>query len=255
MPDITQSTKLPYSLDILSDYLPNVTPPEGSFDPTGDWDHRYTMWIALRGIHGKSHKGGALRIRRSATSSGGAELAISQVTGPMGGGGRISHTTAQAICDTDRLTTPRKWRIENRLVDPNGRQVDLTQARISGESKSGQVALRGRKTDTLKMPGPFTSSWSLFDAVQRLPFDAQPIRFDMLEDLDLPKPGQRLAPGPSVELTLGARSVRLHSFEQTGYGILPYTYWLDDAHRLLMAVGGVRTFIWDPTAKLPEDAI
>jgi len=47
--------------------------------------------------------------------------------------------------------------------------------------------------------------------------------------------------------------MRLHSFEQTGDGILPYSYWLDDQHRLLAAVGGVRTFIWDPTVKLPED--
>jgi len=48
--------------------------------------------------------------------------------------------------------------------------------------------------------------------------------------------------------------MRLHSFEQTGDGILPYSYWLDDQHRLLLAVGGVRTFVWDPSARLPEDS-
>jgi hypothetical protein len=43
---------LPHSLDILSEYLGGFRPPEGQFDAGGEWDHRYLMWIALRGATG-----------------------------------------------------------------------------------------------------------------------------------------------------------------------------------------------------------
>ncbi len=104
----------------------------------------------------------------------------------------------------------------------------------------------------MKAPKAFTGSWLLFDVVQRLSFDTKPIQFDMLDDLERLKSRQRIAPGPTVEITVGGHHLSLHSFEQTGEGILPYCYWLDDQHRLLMAVGGLRAFIWDPTVQIPE---
>ena len=247
---------LPFSLDIVSDYLAGLSPPDGPFDPQGEWDHRYVMWIALRGQFGKSHKHGALRIRRLVDASG-ARVSISQTTGPLDMG-KTGHTTATVTLSlskglADRLATPGKWEIESRILDAAGKPVEYSQTRVTGEVTQGAIVFRGASDRRLKAPKAFTGSWSLFDAVQRLPFDAPPIRFDMLDDLELMKPRQRLAPGPAIEVTLGGRSLKLHSFEQTGDGILPYSYWLDDQHRLLAAVGGVRTFIWDPSAKLPED--
>lgn len=122
---------------------------------------------------------------------------------------------------------------------------------MAGEAASRSILLRTQTEHKLRAPNAFTGSWSLFDAVQRLPFEVDPIEFDMLDDLELMKPRQRLVAGPSIEVVLNGRKLRLHSFEQIGEGILPYSYWLDDQHRLLIAVGGVRAFIWDPTASTP----
>jgi hypothetical protein len=243
---------LPYSLDIVSDYLAGFTPPDGPFDPRGEWDHRYVMWIALRGQSGKDHKHGALRIRRAVDASGIITLSVSQTTGPLSAG-KTGHTTARITCRADRLATPRKWEIESRILDAKGKPVPYSQSRVTGEVAGGEIVFSGTADRRLRAPKAFTGSWSLFDAVQRLPFDSDPVQFDMLDDLELMKPRQRLAPGPAVEVALGGGKLKLHSFEQTGDGILPYSYWLDDQHRLLAAVGGVRTFIWDPTARLPED--
>ena len=34
-----------------------------------------------------------------------------------------------------------------------------------------------------------------------------------------------------------------HLFHQVGRGVLPYEWWLDEAHRLVLVVTGYRTYI------------
>jgi hypothetical protein len=243
---------LPHSLDIISDYLGGFQPPDGQFDPNGDWDHRYLMWIALRGPAGKSWAGGALRIRRRAAAGGDVELQVSQMS-RLHGGRDVGHTQATVMCARDTLATPRRWEIESAILDEAGKPTPYTQTRVSGEAVRGEIVLRGEGERRIRAPKPLTSNWSLFDAVQRLSPDTHPLSFAMIEDLELVKRRQRIAPRDAVELELGGRRVRLLGFEQIGEGILPYTYWLDEQHRLLFAVGGLRTFLFDPSARLPED--
>ncbi|MHB9037682.1 MAG: hypothetical protein ACYC64_13550 [Armatimonadota bacterium] len=250
------ASALPHSLDILSDCLAKFIPPEGPFDPQGSWDHCYTTWIALR--VDASHEHGALRIRRAVGASGGVTLSISQRIGPT-----ITNTTGHTAASvtlssrnaiTDRLAAPGRWEIESRILNAKGDVIPYSKTRVTGEVSQGSIVIRTQAERKFKAPKAFTGNWSLFDAVQRLPFDTDPIQFEMLEDMELLKPRQKLMAGPTIEAVLNGRKLRLHSFEHIGEGILPNSYWLDDQHRLLIAVGGVRAFIWDPTARLPEDA-
>jgi len=73
---------LPFSLDIVCDYLAGFSRPD------------------------KGGAYGSLRIRRTVDASGGVTLAISQATGPLRIGDRIAHTTARIVCAPDRLATP-----------------------------------------------------------------------------------------------------------------------------------------------------
>jgi len=241
---------LPHSLDIIGEYLKSFHPPDAAFDPNGEWDHRYVMWMALKGSGRNGWLGGRLRIKRRLTSLG-IELTVSQATVVQGS--LTARTRATVVCGRDRLSTPRNWEIESEMLDGAGKQVDYTKTRITGKAAEDAILQLGKAERKLKVSKPFTSNWCLFDAVQRLPFNTKPLRFDMLEDLELVKLDQRLAYGRSVELELGGRNTRLHSFEQIGRGILPYTYWLDDQHRLLFAVGGLRTFIIEPNVSITED--
>jgi len=243
--------QLPHSLDIVSDYFPKIEPPEGDFDPNGSWEHRYVMWIALRGRFGDSWPGGALRLIRRPSDGGEIELGLTQVTN-VRGPTRTEVVRASMTCASDRLSSPRSWRIASEVLDQQGRTVEHTPTEVTGSVHGRMITQRRGKDRTTKFSRPLSSNWSLFDAVQRLPFGASPITFDMLEDLELLKPKQRLSRGRAVQVELGGRRVRLHSFEQIGDGILPYTYLLDDQHRLLIAVGGLRTFIFDPEAAVPE---
>ena len=52
-------------------------------------------------------------------------------------------------------------------------------------------------------------------------------------------------------MRLGQEMVTLHRFVQTGHGTLPYEWWLDQAHRLVMVVTHSRVYILDPAA--PEE--
>ena len=70
----------------------------------------------------------------------------------------------------------------------------------------------------------------------------------MLEDLELLKPGQRLYYAGSDEFPVGGKQMKLHSFEQLGWGIIPYTYWLDESHRLIVAIGSLRAYVLDSKA-------
>lgn len=54
--------------------------------------------------------------------------------------------------------------------------------------------------------------------------------------------------GPQ-SITLGEKTLSLHVFEQTGHGVLPWRWWLDDQHRVLLAAGGRRAYLLTPSGK------
>ena len=206
---------LPYSIDLLSDCLKGINVPTEPFDPNGEWVHNYSMWNSARAKNAASERLGSLRIHRRLTPDGNIRLQLTQIT-KMAGANGSGITKAGVTCKADDLSTPIQWKTSSEIIDPQGKQVALTAIGVSN------------RADRMKVIGPLSSNWSLFDAVQRLPFDSQTHEFTMLEELELLKPEQKLSAGQTAEVALGGRMMKLHSFEQIGRGILPITYWLDD---------------------------
>lgn len=237
---------LPYSLDLLSDCLPGIHVPTGPFDPNSNWDCAYTMWNPARSKTAKSERLGSLRVRREFTADKNIRLQLTQVINMKGANGS-GITKAGVTCAADDLSTPIRWTVESEVNDPQGKPVPYTKSSISGKASAGSILLHREKDSRIKASKLLTSDWSLLDAVQRLPFDSRALEFDMLEELELLKPEQRISPGAAAEVELGGRKVTLHSFEQIGRGILPWTYWLDDQHRLIIAVSGRRAFLYNET--------
>ncbi len=115
---------LPYSLDIISDFLKDFVPPQGPFDPAGSWVHRYYSVVALRGNAGKSNKTGYLRIHRDVTPSG-IEFSMSQMIGI--GGNRRELYEARAKCAADSLSTPSQWEVHSVLTGTtDNKAIDYT---------------------------------------------------------------------------------------------------------------------------------
>lgn len=250
MPTEDSSRAWPPFLAPMRGLLEKASFPEGPFDPLGAWEHHYAVCALTpeRRAAGENPRPyGTLALTRTPAAGGQFTLGVDfSVTTRAQSGWR---THAEIICATDRLATPTKWEL---------RSAPLEETPASGFTetavyRSGIVTRSGRVQRKLAMPGPYTSNWSLMEAVQRLPFtEFAPLDFEMLEDLDERKPGQSLKPAGEFTLDLASKPVRLHAFRQIGRGILPIHYWVDDRHRLLAVSGGLRGFVWGPAATRPR---
>ena len=70
----------------------------------------------------------------------------------------------------------------------------------------------------------------------------------MLEGFSILRPGHRLSYRGTYPLEFGGVG-ELHWFQQIGEGALPYEYWVDGAHRVVMAVTLARAYILDDEAE------
>lgn len=235
----------PLTLPFLRDLgaLKDLAPPTGRFDPSGAWTSQYRLWLVQRW-----RGGGSLRLRREPLSEGvrlHVDLAVVEVSGYL----RRLHAVLD--CAADAFCTPRSWKLTSQNLDRNDRPTTGTAFTETGTIRGGRLEVRfAKRTGKQEVPQPVTSNWSLFDLVQRLPAEkTRPLRFAVLEEMDLLKPAQRLAFRGTQQIELGGQKLRLRGYHQVGRGVLPWQYWVDDAGRLLLAFSGVRAFLYDPNAE------
>jgi hypothetical protein len=227
-------------------------PPDQGFDPEGAWEQTYVILDNAPDRHiRKMRAEGFLRIRRSAPGRGGRFVLDVELAAQKQRFGSLE-TKIEMECLPDRLSTPVAWKVGTVSLDAEGKPVEVTRIEESGRVENGTIVRKGRRVHKLAAPPAWTSNWSLFDAVQRLGGrEIEPIRFDMLEDLDLVKPNQRLSYWGTAEVELGGKTIRLAGYQQIGEGILPYHYWLDESNRLIFAYGGLRGFLFNPKGATP----
>jgi len=247
----------PLTLAALEEFgaLARFAPPDGDFDPQGKWTHKYRLWLVSSGglapKPADKHYRGFLQIRRGLSADGNqitlhVRQSILQQTPGV-------HDTAAVIeCAADALASPRSWKLKHTVRDGRMKPVPKVRVDQKGEIRNGSVQVDyGNRTTNRRVPPLLTSDWSLLDAVQRLRRrESPPLEFAMLAQLDLLKRSQRIAYCGVDEYRLGGHSLRLHCYQHVGNGILPYKYYVDQQGRLLVAVGGLTAYIFDPT--VPE---
>jgi len=236
----------PLSLEALKEYgaFQGFQAP-GSFDPEGAWTHTYRIWLVGGG---RDRDRGSLRIERSALANGAVTLDVALTVKQAAG--NTQDTRAKVECRADPLCAPTSWQMSSVILDAQGQPIEATKVEQSATVGSeGVEVTTGGVTSVRKIPRPFTSNWSLFDAVQRLPGEAaKPLQFALLEDLELVKRGQRLSFRESTEFDFGGGTQTLRGYHQIGEGILPYHYWVDEPSRLLIVISGIRAYILGSTA-------
>lgn len=237
------------SLNAVAEFLEAFQPPSGAFDPSGTWEHRYAIWLLLPKQRNLATKPmGALQLRRKPAA--GREFQLSVEQSAIQQDRTVYHAKAGIRCAADRLATPRQWELETAILERSGQTVKDTAIRRTGRVAGGKIIFEGRAQRSIAAPKQFTSNWSLFDALQRSPDKhSEALTFDLFEELELLKPKHTLKYRLSTDLKLVGRKVRLHCYEEIGEGILPYAWWLDDQHRVVMAIGALRAFLWDPEAR------
>ncbi len=241
-----------WSLTLYVEYLRRVQVPDAPFDPRAAWEHTYSVFpvYGKLDVTGKAwsqrHKG-TLRIRREpGLGAEGVRLDVfSEVTfldlGTLPT--KYQRTSAAITCRDDNLATPIQWHLTSVAIGKeDGRPRPLSEMRETGRIERGELRL-GTGTRSFLVGERVTSNWGLFDAVQRLP-EGTRLGFTMLEDLRLIRRHQQLAPEASVDVEFANRAVSLRGLRQTGEGILPVHWWLDERGRVLLALGSTRAYIW-----------
>jgi hypothetical protein len=258
-----------FSLNCVAEQLNGFQIPEGPFDPQGPWRHEYGVYT----LAGQGHRSGTLRVERYKAEGATYRLEV-ELTRRLAGGNRQWQRGTIRCLDRD-WPLPVSWTFESQLRTPAGDVLPDTTLKKTARIDDGSVRVMGPGRERrIEVTEPFTVNWCLFDYLQRMPSDAEPLSFLMLDHYDQPKPNQWLVYRKSTEVLVGVRRAqrrkweelekgrirktywepvggayhRLHAFEQTGWGIVPWVYWRDDVGRLLFAISGLESYILDSFA-------
>jgi len=226
-----------------------LAPPEPDFDPSGAWTHTYRIWTCHGYLLTANSDVGFLRLTRTP----GDPFELSAEQRMINHEGLVHAQSARITCALDALASPLGWELRSTFVSPESLELnELAVAQTARLRDGAYLTPEGERAVELSEGSHPAADWCLFEAVQRLPFSEDvDERFDLLEGLSLVKPGHRLRYTGAREVRLGQEDVTLHRFVQTGRGMLPYEWWLDEAHRLVMVVTHSRVYILDPVA--PEE--
>lgn len=227
-------------------------PASRDFDPEAPWQHSYYVLNIDESDFSakKPSPQGVLHITRERTKSGRFELCVDLIAAKQQWK-TFFQTKIKIKCRADQLGTPYEWQVETAILDTDGNTFKTTRVAESGRVKGGWIIRKGKKTRRIKAPEEFTSNFSLFEAVQRLggrKIDSG--KFDLLEDMDLLKPDQKLYNLKETGVETNDGKMKLRGYCLIGRGILPYHYWLDENNRLVLASGSLRAFVFNPDASL-----
>ncbi|OVE79685.1 hypothetical protein BVY01_01785 [bacterium I07] len=236
----------PEMLDSLNALNPVAGLPE-NFDSRGDWEHTYRIWSC----HGYKKSGnddrGFLKLKRRLTNSGSVLMNVEQNI--LNHAGFLNTIKSDIECKDDMMATPLQWKIDSMFIGPDGKRIEDLGTRDRAKASDGVINMirNGLKVQK-RLKNVWTGDWCLPDVIQKLPFDeTEPVEFDMMEEMSLLRSGQKLKYRGTQKA--GVFNQNLHWFQQTGHGILPYDYWLDDRHRLLYFVTLSIAYVLDPEAE------
>ena len=236
----------PLTLDALKEYgaLERMAAPTGPFDPNGAWEHVYQIWL----VQSWNNEAGHMRLKRTVGDDGSVTLEVDQTIIQSAGTQHVTRATIK--CANDALARPVSWHISSTILGVDREPIADTVVEESATVADGQVRIASNAGALVRdVPAPFTCNWSLIDAVQRLPGKAtQPLRFTLLEDLDLVKPEHTLSYRRAVEFDLNGRPLRLDVYDHLGRGMLPEQFLVDEQHRVVFAISGIRAYLLHPGA-------
>ncbi len=241
----------PRDFRALGARLGKWTPPQNAFDPAAAWTLNYSRQALVPERNGApgGARSGALTIMHAP----GPDATRLRATESVSAGFSSPTYTADIDCANDALLTPQRWTLDIRWVSgpqaklKNPGEIDQTRG---GRVEGREIVHKGARDRRCPAPERWTAFWNLFAVVPRLPFEASSVlTFDLFEELDLHKPDQRLAYIGQRTLKLNGQPLALHVFEQTGRGMLPWRWWVDAQHRVILAAGDRRAYLLDETKR------
>ena len=239
----------PLTPEALAEYGELATvQPKGNLDPDGEWEQSYRIWMT--GGAWDSYQG-YVTLKRTPLENN--EFRLDVVEALLMARTRSVHetkVTAQCRCNT--LATPVSWHLDSRVYDlKTEEEFQDAKVKQEGTADNSQIAIttNGRKKTASAAPA-WTWNWSLFEAMQRRPgAEDCPGSFDLLDDLDSMKAGQRLIRRGKTTIPIGNDDVPVLRYDQIGRALLPTRYYVDESGRLLLAHTELRAYILDATVQ------
>ena len=247
-----------FTPDALSEYGGLGAPvPQGPFDPAGAWTQTWRIWLLKRSGNDVNHRGFIKLKREPSPDRETFDLRATQATIQMSQG-CVHEMKARIRCANNALATPFSWSLTTRLFSArDGHEFSQAAVDKRGAIKRGKITTdRGGRIARRDAPGAVTSSWSILDALQRLPGPGTtPLEFAFLDELDKCKPNHRLTHREETTIPFGGEAVQVQCYQQIGEGLLPWMYYVDMGHRLLLAMSGLRAYILDPAAEQDHEKL
>jgi hypothetical protein len=138
-------------------------------------------------------------------------------------GGEPTILNADIICNLD--DTLKFWTLRTHREDKNGTPVPISELRENWKNDNGHIQSQDGVYE-YHATHPVLSLWTLPHILMRESLSL-PITFDMLQDLSLFRPNQTLTDDGPATLDSGTYK----TYAQTGEGILPIHYLLDEHRR------------------------
>jgi hypothetical protein len=227
--------------------LSRFPPAPAGFDPDGGWIHNYRIAACHGYLERGSRNVGFLQLERIA--GGQKTFTLRLVQKILHDGGAQHVLQGDLHCEKDAYASLLGWRLTSTFLGLDGAPLAGLGAKESGTVMAGVLTVMlDAQVIKQNLVRPLAADWSLFEAVQRLPFQPVLARpFDVFEGLRLLREEHRLA--YRGRYAWHGTPAPLHWFCQIGFGVLPYEYWLDERRRLLVAATGGRAYILDDEAE------
>ncbi len=148
-------------------------------------------------------------------------------------GGLDNFLEARIVCNKDDLNSLGRWTLSSYSKSVKGELDPLSKLDEKGRCDDGRIRIESNDHEYgFSAKNSVVTQWTVLDFLMRKAKPAMDVTFDLLQDLSLFKPGQSLVYDDVTPVTLeGGTSLELQTYAQTGQGVLPIHYLLDEQRR------------------------
>jgi len=223
----------PPAIEPITGFLPSFRGVSDDSVDSGEYELTYTA-VIWAGVDSKTNRsqtreGGSLVLKHRQDGS----RSLYTVDQKRQHGRRINHLYADCI-SAGLNGALMGWRVTSSFLEARtGNKVPELTLAEKGTVQGNVIRLTDGRTDAeFLATGPVLSQWNVLGMLGKGAFERTPVRFDLMHELSVFKPGQMLKYTGEVQVPLAAGDVSLHCYAQTGYGVLPTHYLVDRAGRV-----------------------
>ena len=153
----------------------------------------------------------------------------------------------EVTCSPDESFTPEKWIVSKRIARNGSREGYMgTELTVSGFYKNNKLVLDSSKESKPIETGsiPLSWKWGVMAVVQNMARkNLQELQFSALDEFDVLFASQKVKFVRNVPLDCNGTLRTFMIFLQTGDGIIPTVFWVDDLFRTVFVITGMEAFV------------